>query len=79
MKHEKIKIQLPGSESSAALYTYILDNSPETGMDRIRPAIIICPGGGYELTSDREAEAIAMQFLAVGCHAVILRYSVAPT
>ena len=30
------------------------------------------------MTSDREAEPIAMQYLARGYHAVILRYSVAP-
>lgn len=40
--------------------------------------IIICPGGGYEMTSDREAEPVAMQFLSKGYHVGILRYSVAP-
>ena len=37
------------------------------------------PGGGYAMTSDREAEPIAMQFLAAGCNAFVLRYSVAPS
>ena len=46
--------------------------------DGKRPVVVICPGGGYEMTSDREAEPIAMQYLARGYHAVILRYSVAP-
>ena len=45
---------------------------------KMRPVIVICPGGGYAMTSDREAEPIAMQYLAKGYHAVILRYSVAP-
>lgn len=31
------------------------------------------------MTSDREAEPIAMQFLAAGCNAFVLRYSVAPS
>lgn len=38
----------------------------------------MCPGGGYEMTSDREAEPMAMQFLAMGYHVAILRYSVSP-
>ena len=50
----------------AKLYTYFLDNSPEIDSKRTRPAIVLCPGGGYRFTSDREAEAVAMQFLAAG-------------
>ena len=47
-------------------------------INRKRPVVVICPGGGYTMTSDREAEPIAMQYLAKGYHAVILRYSVEP-
>lgn len=43
-----------------------------------RPVIIICPGGGYNHTSDRESEMIALQFMAMGYHAVVLRYSCSP-
>ena len=43
-----------------------------------RPVIVICPGGAYGMTSDREAEAIAVRFMGMGYHAVVLRYSVAP-
>jgi acetyl esterase/lipase len=38
--------------------------------------VIICPGGGYQFTSDREAEPVALRFLAHGYHAFVLRYSV---
>lgn len=58
--------------------TYFLDNTEEIDTKRIRPLILLCPGGGYVMTSDREAEPIAMQFLAAGFHVAILRYSVAP-
>lgn len=75
---EKIRIEIPGEKDAAQLYTYFLDSSPEIDGERIRPVIVICPGGGYRKTSDREAEPVAMQFLAMGYHAVILRYSVAP-
>ncbi len=57
------------------LATYILDNTPEVEADRKRPAVIICPGGGYRFCSDREAECFAVQFLSLGYHAFVLRYS----
>lgn len=75
---DMIKIQLPESEYQAELYTYFLDNSPEMHPEKKRPVVVICPGGGYEMTSDREAEPIAVRFLAMGFHAAVLRYSVAP-
>ena len=62
---------------AASLDAYILDPI-SVAPDRKRPAVIICPGGGYELLSDREGEPVAMQFLSMGYHAFILRYSVAP-
>ena len=78
MIYKKVEIKVEGYQETADLYTYILDNSVEMRPDRKRPVIVICPGGGYTMTSDREAEPIAMQYLARGYHAVILRYSVAP-
>ena len=78
MIHEKIEIHLKDSEFTANLFTYFLDNSPEIDPERKRPVVLICPGGGYAMTSDREAEALAVKFMAMGYHAAILRYSVAP-
>lgn len=74
---ETIHIACDGSMDYATLHTYILDKSNEINI-RERPLILICPGGGYEMTSDREAEIIAMQFLSFGYHAAVLRYSVSP-
>ena len=37
MIHEKIEIQLKGSEFTANLFTYFLDNSPEIDPERKRP------------------------------------------
>lgn len=71
-------IDICTDHSAAKLFTYFLDNSPETGMDRKRPLVLVCPGGGYEFTSDREAEPIAVQMCARGFHACVLRYNVAP-
>ncbi len=63
-------------DSQAYLESYLLHNSREFQTDTRRPAVIICPGGGYQFTSDREAEPIALRFLAQGYHAFVLRYSV---
>lgn len=62
----------------APLTVWIPDNSPEMNNDRTRPTVIICPGGGYEFTSDREAEPIALSLVAAGCNAAVLRYSCKP-
>ncbi|MEG1276489.1 MAG: alpha/beta hydrolase [Cellulosilyticaceae bacterium] len=60
------------------LHTYIPDNSEEIEIGRKRPSIVVCPGGGYRRTSDREAEPIALRFMAEGYNVFVLRYSVAP-
>ena len=65
--------------SAAKFVGYCLDNSEEIVPDRVRPSVLVIPGGGYEMTSDREAEPIAMQFLAAGFNAFVLRYSVKPS
>lgn len=78
MIHKKIEIKARGMEDVGNLYTYFLDSSIEMRPNEKRPVILMCPGGGYEMTSDREAEPMAMQFLAMGYHVAILRYSVCP-
>ena len=78
MIHEIFSIQVEGSQPDARLITYIQDYSDALAV-RERPLVLICPGGGYAYTSDREAESIALQFLAMGYHAAVLRYSCAPS
>ena len=46
--------------------------------NRKTPLVLICPGGGYAMTSNREAEPIALQFNSMGYQAAVLRYSCAP-
>ena len=84
MLHTSIELNqvfkgLGSHEQGATLHTYVIDNSPEVDMDRVRPSIIICPGGGYGFTSDREAEPVALAFAAEGYNAFVLRYSVSPS
>ena len=69
-----IKISLPGHED-ASLEGYILDCELTLGQQTDRPAVVICPGGGYLYCSPREAEPVALAYAARGIHAFILRYS----
>ncbi len=71
-------LNLPETDYQPKVYTYILDNSPEIDPNRTRPTVVICPGGGYMFTSDREAEAIAIKLNSFGYNAVVLRYSCSP-
>lgn len=65
---------------TARLTSYILDPDQVGATVRSkRPAVIVCPGGGYHSRSKRESEPIVMQYCAAGFHAFLLDYSVAPT
>ncbi|KFJ07475.1 alpha/beta hydrolase [Bifidobacterium tsurumiense] len=75
-----IERNITGIDGAEARFVgYIIDNSSEIDLQRRRPAVLVVPGGGYEMTSDREAEPIALQFLAAGYQAFVLRYSVWPS
>lgn len=68
-------IRLYDDRKDVTLTTYILDDSVELLNGKKRPAIIVCPGGAYFNCSDREGEAVALRFAAMGYHAFVLRYS----
>ena len=70
-----IHMPIPGHEE-ATLEGYILDCELTLGTETNRPAIVVCPGGGYLYCSPREAEPVALRYAARGFHAFILRYSV---
>lgn len=78
MRYETHNLIVQGQMEGPAVLTAYLLEPVSTAPDRQRPAVIVVPGGGYWNRSDREKEPIAMQFLAMGCHAMILDYSVAP-
>lgn len=69
-----IHMPCPG-HPDATLEGYILDCELTLGQETERPAIIVCPGGGYLYCSPREAEPVALSYAASGFHAFILRYS----
>ena len=81
MKYFQVPINVATSGKSdyeAMLTGYIPDNIMQEQKERMRPAVLILPGGGYEYTSDREAEPIALEFIRRGVCAFVLRYSIAP-
>ena len=60
------------------LMAYVPDVYDEIDPERVRPAIILCPGGGYRMRSRTEAEPVALRYVAHGINVFILEYSVAP-
>ena len=46
-------------ERNATLTAYIQDTEGEFGFAK-RPAMLVIPGGGYAMCSDREADPVAM-------------------
>ena len=60
------------------LDTYCPHVSGEIDPDPRRRAVVICPGGGYEFLSEREAEPVALTFAAAGFNAFVVWNRVAP-
>lgn len=63
-------------ERNVTLTTYIQDCGEGFGCVAKRPAVLILPGGAYQMCSDREADPVAFAFAKAGYHAFVLRYSV---
>ena len=61
--------------NQARLTCYLQDQSDAMPNTNIRPAALIFPGGGYQYCSDREAEPVALAYLAEGFNAFVLRYT----
>lgn len=73
MIHETIKLF---EHSSATLTTYVLQDGEFDRKNTIRPAVVICPGGGYAHISQNEGEPVALAYARMGYHAFVLNYSV---
>ena len=84
MLYETIRLrelfpQLGQSGCDPKLAVYLPDNLSEMKrQEQKRPCLLICPGGGYSMVSQREAEPIAFHFLPQGYNVFVLRYSVSP-
>lgn len=58
------------------LTAYIQEVDGEFHYVSRRPAVLVLPGGGYQMCSDREADPVAYAYLKAGYQVFILRYSV---
>ncbi len=69
-------VQLAEDKPYVTLTSYIAGTSSEMPFNNKRKAILVIPGGGYHMCSDREGEPVALAYLAAGYNAFVLRYSV---
>ena len=61
-------------ERNVTLTAYLQEVAGEFQFAK-RPAILVLPGGGYAMCSDREADPVALAYTKAGYQAFILRYS----
>lgn len=78
MEYSIAHLSVPGSPDAASLTFYGPDHAHKIHPQERFPAVLICPGGAYYFTSDREAEPVALSFLALGFNAYVLRYHTSP-
>ncbi len=63
---------------TGSLTCYLHAPSDELASARVRPAVLVLPGGSYSFCSDREGEPVALAYLAEGFNTFVLRYAVGP-
>lgn len=62
---ENMKVREDGK--AAELIGYLPDDIFKgEGKGRLRPAVLVIPGGGYAFVSDREKEPVALMFCRAG-------------
>ena len=71
----RVETMILNEERNVSLTAYIQGVEGEFGFKK-RPAMLVLPGGGYTICSDREADAVAMAYAKAGFQTFILRYTV---
>lgn len=64
------------SGTGGSMTGYLHDPTVELPDRRVRPSVVICPGGGYEFLSAREADPPAFVYLSKGYNVFVLNYTV---
>ena len=59
----------------ATVKGYLQESYETLKAHKVRPAVVICPGGAYRWLSPREKDAPAFEFLSMGYQVFILEYS----
>lgn len=78
LTRHQIHPRLPETATPISLRIYTTDDLSLLADDGRRWAVLILPGGAYQLTSPNEGERMAFAFLNAGVQAFVLDYSVAP-
>lgn len=63
-------------KQNVTLTAYLQNVAGEYPNIKKRPSVLILPGGGYKMCSEREADPVAFPYLKAGFQVFILRYSV---
>lgn len=66
------------SALDAQVKGYLWDDYDTLKAHKTRPALVICPGGGYHWRSPREKDAPALEFLSLGFQVFVLDYTCHP-
>lgn len=84
MKYEKLHLKdyfpfLGENACDPTVEVYLPYNMTEMKrQDNKRPCMVVCPGGGYSMCSQRESEPIAFHFLPEGYNVFVITYSTSP-
>ena len=70
--YEEYSIAKSKTEIYGFLDAYLIDDGT------VRPAVLVCPGGGYGMLAKHECEPVAKRFAEFGFNAFVLKYSLAP-
>ena len=63
-------------KNNVYLNCYLHEKEPKWDYGFDRPAVVVCPGGGYHMCSPREADPIALQYSSKGFNTFVLYYTV---
>ena len=75
--YDYFRIARSGAERGQ-LFAYLHEDLTELPHRRVRPVMLVIPGGGYGSVSQREAEPVAVRYFAEGFDCFVLNYDVAP-
>ncbi len=73
---KQFTIPIYEDRTDVTLSALLWEPSRELQGEKKRPAIVINPGGGYMMCSDRESDPVALKFAAMGYQTFVLRYTV---
>lgn len=65
-------------QNASGVLTAFIAERNDFNLNRLRPAMLIIPGGGYRFVSNAEGDTIAFEYLSKGYSAFVLNYSIQP-